>query len=215
MKDIDVAARARVFSATVWSGSAGFVLGLLVGVYLSVMRGWPLLPSAVGLAVLLALALTGATLLLSEGVGFVSRKVIEPSGRSTPFRPQFSGAQALEVRERFDDAVAAYREHVEERPSDPEPYLRIARIYRDGLGEPHEAIRWFKDARAAGDVKPALDALITREIVDLYTMGIGEPARAAPELARMAERHEGTRDAEWAADELKRIKQRMREEGRA
>ena len=212
---MDVAARARAFSAAVWSGSAGFVMGFFVGVYLSVMQGWPFLLSTVGLGLLLAAALTGATLLLSEGVGLVSRKAIEPSGRSTPYRQQFSRAQALDVRELFGDAVTAYREHIEERPTDPEPYVRIARICRDRLNEPQEAIRWFKDARAAGEVKPALDALITREIVDLYTVHLGEPARAAPELARMAERHAGTPDAEWAEDELKRTKQRMREEGRA
>jgi len=212
VKDFDVAARARAFTAAVWAGGAGFVLGFFMGLYLSVMRGWPFLPSAVGLGILLAVALTGVTLLLSEGVGFVSRKAIEPSGRSTPYRQQFSRAQSLEVRERFGDAVAAYREHIEERPTDPEPYVRIARIYRDRLGESQEAIRWFKDARAAPETKPSLDALITREIVDLYATRLGEPARAAPELARMAERHEGTPAAAWATEELRRIKQQMRED---
>ncbi len=213
LSDVDAAARARLHSAAMWAGGPGFVLGALAGLFASTQWGWPFLVSVLGLGILLAVTLTAAVIVLAETAGAASRRAFMPSGSTTPARQQFSRARSLEVRERFDEAIEVYRCHIEERPGDPEPYVRIARIHRDDLDRPEEALRWLKAARDADETRPALEVLLTREIVSLYTGRLKQTARAAPELARAAERWAGTPDGEWAARELAAVKNQIREDG--
>jgi hypothetical protein len=51
--------------------------------------------------------------------------------------------------------------------------------------------------------------LVRKEVVELFTHRMETPERALPDLARMAEEMAGTPEGEWAASELKGIKERM------
>ncbi|GBD32070.1 hypothetical protein HRbin33_01032 [bacterium HR33] len=150
------------------------------------------------------------TLALSEGAGALMGKIYHPSGKSTPRRPEYSDAQALVLRGLFQEAIDCYQGYAAEYSSDPEPCAAIARIYRDHLGQYQEAVSWFRRARLAQDVTAAQEILFTREIIETYISKLGEPRRAIPELARLADRFAGTREGELAKQELKRLREQLR-----
>jgi len=101
---------------------------------------------------------------------------------------------------------------IAEDPSDPIPYLRIARINRDNLKRYDEAVRWLRRALGEAALPPGAAHLATRELVELYMTKLNDPRRAAPLLARMAEERSGSPEGEWAASELARVKATIAEE---
>ena len=116
------------------------------------------------------------------------------------------------VHGRYRAAVEAFEVAVAEDPSDPTPYLRIARIHRDHLDELEAAASWFRRALRDADMPRGQAGLARRELVELFIHRLKEPARAAPELARMRDEWAGTPEGAWAAEELARIKEAMKEE---
>ena len=74
-----------------------------------------------------------------------------------------------------------------------------------------EAARWFKRARSEAQISDGQALLASREMIELYTVQLGQPAKAAPELARLAEKYEGTPEGNWARDELAEVKRGMAE----
>ncbi len=189
------------------NGLFGGALGALLGFFL-VQRGAPFWVAALCVACGWLFVSFG-TLLLVSGAGSAASTLYTPSGRSTPRKREYSQAESLVARGRYQEAVDAFEMAVAEDPSDPVPYLRVARIYRDSLARPEDAARWFRRALREATL-PAGQAFLTRrELVELYTHRMGTPERALPELAKMAEETAGTPEGEWAASRLREIKARM------
>ncbi len=157
-----------------------------------------------------ALLFYAVWVLSSSGAGLM-RNVYHPSGDSTPRRREYSDGQALVLQGLFQEAIDCYQGYVAEYPADPEPCASIARIYRDHLGQYGEAVDWFRRARLAADTTPGQEVLFTREIIEIYQSKLGEPRRAIPELARLADRFAGTREGELAKEELKKLRQQFRD----
>lgn len=196
-------ARFRVLS---WS-LVGAFLGLLLGVLLWA-QGRPVWIIAVTVPVGWAITFFGPLLIL-RGAGRAGSVLYTPSGRTTPRKREYSLAESYVARGEHQAAVDAFEEAVLEDPTDPRPYLRIARIHRDELADPEAAARWFKRALAEADTPAGVALLARKELVELYRVRMGEPRRAAPILARIAEEAADTPDGAWAAAELARIKTEM------
>lgn len=190
----------------VFSLVGGF-FGFLVGAFLA--GGFPSAPLAFFYPVLGGiLGFAGMVALLNLAIGGAGRaaSIYMPGGSGhSAKRREYSLAESLVARGRYEDAVSAFELAVGEHPEDPVPYLRIARVHRDHLEDPERAARWFKRARRDAEMPPARERAVTRELIELYEK-MGEPTRAAPELARLAEVHEGTPEAEWALGELEEVK---------
>lgn len=203
---MDVFDRVVRFRVLGWS-LVGAFLGLLLGVFLRVQGrpGWII---AVTVVVGWALSFFGPLLIL-RGAGRAGSVLYTPSGRTTPRKREYSLAESYVARGEHKAAVDAFEESIFEDPSDPLPYLRVARIYRDELADPEAAARWFKRALAESEVPRGVALLVRKELVELYRVRMGEPRRAAPVLARIAEEAAGTPDGRWAAAELARIKSAM------
>lgn len=205
LRDVDAVARAHKFKILGWSLFGGLPMGVAAGFAAGhLLLGMVLAPALIWIVAwtIAATAGKGATLLHM------------PSGSSTPRKKGYSRAEALAVRGEFRAAIDAYQLEVLESPEEGEPYLRIARLYRDDLGELEEALRWFKKAAVEGSLSKGQEILTRREIAELLIHRMNEPRRAAPELARLAESYPGTMDGQWAREELARIKGEMgREEG--
>ncbi len=199
-KDVDQVARVRMLRIVQWSVPFGGAIGVLLGGQL----GHPWLGGLLG-----ALLATGFALFMVEAGGRLGRTLYNPTGSSTPHKRDYSLAASLAIRGQHAEAAEAYEMAVSEYPEDPEPYLCLARMLRDEMGRPEDAIRWFKRARAEATVSDAQGLLISRELVEIYMVNLGEPARAAPELSRLAERYAGTPEGDWARDELADVKRRM------
>ncbi len=189
----------------------GFVIGGALGWFLH-QKGAPLWVAvlcAVGFAAVIpigALFITGRT-------AAVASRLHAPSGRSTPPKKEYSFAESLVARGAYEEGVTAFELAVAGDPTDPTPYLRIARNYRDQLERPGDAARWFRRALSESSAPRGGATLARRELIELYLHRLGEPARAAPELARMAEEMAGTADGRWAAEKLAEVKARMAEGG--
>lgn len=176
------------------------------------LAGWgPLAAAMLGLAIWGAML--AAPLVASSLGGRAAGSLYSPSGRSTPRRREYSHAQSLAARGLYPEALAAFEVAISEDPADPEPYLRIARILRDRMGRHAAAAEAFKRALTVQGLPRGTRALVTRELVELYAGRLGEPTRAAPLLARLADEQSGTPEGDWAVEELKRVKELIAERG--
>jgi tetratricopeptide (TPR) repeat protein len=175
----------------------GAAVGALVALAAGVRPLWGALPGFVSGGVGFFVVAHG----FAESVGRLGARLIYSTGSGTPRRSGYSLAEALLARGQVDEAIITYRVHVEEAPSDAEPCLRLARIFRDHLGENEEAATWFRRGLGVAD-DPGVAHLALRELVELLVERVGDPALALPELARFAEDHEETAAGEWAAREL-------------
>jgi hypothetical protein len=90
--------------------------------------------------------------------------------------------------------------------------LRLARLYRDRLGDPELAANWFRSARDTA-IDPASELMALRELVDLFEKRLASPGRALPDLARYVELGTDATGAEWASRELARLRAAVREPG--
>ena len=140
---------------------------------------------------------------------------MDPSGASTPHRAEYSHAQALAARGRYQDAVAAYEIAAAESGGDPVPYIEVARIHRDHLADYETAAAWFRRARRDATLGPGLELLVAQELIELYTKRLGQPQRAIPELARIPRLVPGTPQAEAAEQQIASLRSAIRDEDTA
>lgn len=141
--------------------------------------------------------------------GRVARVVYDPSGSTVASRSAYSGPESLAVRGRFEEAIDAYEVAAGEEPHDPEPWLRIARIERSDLKRPARAIEALRTARTRVAPESQTAMMIGRQIAEVLMHDSGDPARAMPELARLAAAFPDTPTGQWAARELAELKRTM------
>ncbi len=201
-KNVDQVERVYMLRILTFSVPAGGFVGLLAGSRI----GHPVLGLLVGAA--LAALIPKA---IVEAAGKMGGTLYSPSGSSTPHKREYSLAASLAIRGEFAKAAAAYELAISEYPEDPEPYLCLARLLRDELGRHEEAARWFKRARSDSKISDGQALLASRELIELYTVQLREPAKAAPELACLAEKYDGTPEGDWARDMLAEVKRGMAE----
>jgi len=198
LRDVDSAQRARLFQAAAWSlagGAIGAIGGKLVGV--GAIPGF-----VAGFAVSFFFALG-----VAESVGKLFGTIHNPSGKSTPAVREYSYPESLAIRGRYEDAIDAYQVCCVDYPEDPEPYVRIGRIYRDELCQYDEALTWFKRARTEAKMDRGRELLVSQEIIEIYSRRLGEPRRAIPELARIVDRFPDDPAAAVARREIERLRE--------
>lgn len=181
---------ARLFSASVLGGVVGIWgwfagVGFLPGAVVGAIAGYATARWAV------------------PGAAAAFNRWLHPSGGTTPMPRGLSAGEALQAQGDYEAAIQWYESVLEVSPGDPEPALRIARICRDHLGLHEAAVRWFRRARAIG-LPHGGELLVTREIIEVFDQKLGEPQRAIPELARLADRFPHESIADWARSELAR-----------
>jgi hypothetical protein len=211
-KDVDSAQRARMLRAALGGLPGGF-LGFLGGFWLfyhsAAELAWLYMVAGpvVGWTIVFGLSLT-----ITEGGGRLAGTLYNPSGKSTPRKPEHSQAQSLVARGKYREAVDAYELLVIEHPTDTDPYIQLARIHRDHLDEMEGAVRWFRRALQESEPSYGQEILAFREIVELFSHRMGEPTKAGPYLAQLAEKYPDTPDGQWAERELWDLKRLIAEE---
>ncbi len=215
LKDVDTSETAFKAKAFMWSGT-GAVMAMFLAMGLAIGSGhqddvvtWMIAGFFLGWAVSYIIGMSVAT-----GAGSGAAAIYMPSGSTTPMDRQYSLAQSYVARGRFAEAAAEYERAAVAFPTDPEPCLRLARVYRDELHQLEDAVLWFKRTCAVPNVSPGTDMMASREMIEVYTHRMRQPSAALPYLARLAARHPGTSAGEWAKKELAAMKAEMREEMR-
>lgn len=207
LKEVDAAARAQKLQILGWALYAGVPIGGGLGFSL----GHPFLGVLLG-----PLMVYAGVILVVRLVGKGAGTVYMPSGSSTPRKQEYSRAKALEIRGEYMEAVRAYEIAILDSPQAAEPYLRIARLFRDELKELDLAVHWFRRGQREAALSAGEAIRTHRELAEIFLHLRREPRRAAPELAKLAEGYPQTQDGKWAARELAGIKEEMareREEG--
>ena len=202
-RDFDSAGRAQNLRAGVYSALAGVIfafLGARLFGALGFVIGW-----VVG-----ALILYFLITIIAGGAGNAISRVYLTSGSSTPKPREYSLGDALVSQGKLEDAVREFERAAAMYPDDPEPRLRLARLYRDQLHHVDRAEYWFQRVMQMPAVDAATETLAARELVELYTHRVRQPERALPILARLAARHKGSPTGDWARTELQSLKQRVR-----
>lgn len=196
MTDPELAARPgipRVLQRALALAGVGAFMGFLLNAALGASGGaLAILPVAIAGAFFVG-TLFHHFLIESAGSA-ASRMLAGASVGASP--PDYSYADSLVARGLHDGAVAAYREAAEKAGS-PDPLLRAARVLRDQLRQYDRAVETLREVRSHPDAGAGLQEVVTREIVEIFVR-TGEPARALPELARLAERHPDTPGGDWA-----------------
>lgn len=198
--------------ALTWALAVGVLGGGGWGTALALVRGWnPVVTALVGFVVVGA-GVYWIAVGMTLGAARTASTVYTPSGGSTPRRAEYSEAQALEARGDYGDAATAYEIAALESDGDAEPYLRLARLYRDRLRQPDDALAWFGRARTDADLTRGQELMVIQEIVDLYTKHLGTPRKAIPELVTVCQQFAGTPAARAATRELSEIREMLARE---
>jgi tetratricopeptide (TPR) repeat protein len=211
LRDVDTAEAAFRVKAFMWGSTGGIIFALGLGF---LFRAHPklALPAFVfGLVGGWAFTYFGV-LALAERAGSTAGSLFFPSGKTTPGDRQYSLAQSYVARGLFDKAAVEYEACTVKYPDDPEPFMRLARLYRDELHRYDDAITWFKRATTIADIPAGTDMMAMRELIEVYTHRLKQPVAALPHLARLAARHPNTPAGTWAKQELAQMKAQMREE---
>ena len=207
LKDVDASERAHKIKAFMWAlavAAIAFAASSMAGAIAGASRGVILLLRIGSLGA--GVAVYHMTLASTSGMGKVFQQIYHPSGKTTPEKRDYSYAQSLEGRGAYREAIHAYENAVLQFGEDPEPYVRIGRIYRDRLKDFDEAARWLKRARADAVISSGRELVVTQELIELYRDKLGAPSRAIPELARIVERFGEHPAAAAARDELEALR---------
>ncbi|HSJ08617.1 MAG TPA: tetratricopeptide repeat protein [Longimicrobiales bacterium] len=209
VKDTDSAAAAFRIRALSYGGWLG-ILGMFVGMAVALETGGNILLHVLAGLVIGTLVATFIGLVVAGRAGVMASTVYMPSGRSTPPVRQYSLADSLITRERFDDAVTELKRAAAQYPADPEPRLRLARLYRDRLQNHDDAVHWFRQTLGVVRLDAGTEIAATRELIEVYTHRLNTPRRALSDLARLAERHPGPPAGDWARREMAEIRELLR-----
>ena len=198
-RDVDLADRSRRLQLLVSLAVPLAILALAVG-FLLVGPGLLLL--------VFPLIGVGAALLLRE----VIWQFMERTGRlmigtlhgigSVGYEATFSAEESLVARGRYQEAAAAYRAHLAERPLDVGAFLRLADLLERHLGDAPEAERLYLEIRR---ISPDPDRVGNR-LIDLYRR-TSNRRRLMAELARYASAHAGHPAGAAARKELQSMKE--------
>ena len=188
------------------------IVGGLIFLFTSVL-GAPVVPAvalAIGVGALYSLGME--YIVFGSAADHLANLLGMGRGWSGARGSDYSYAEALEKRGRLQAAAAIYKEAIWMNRRDLLAYLRLADIRtRTGLHE--EAIDILRRALEVARLDPKGQAMAVREIHEIASLGLGDPARAAPDLARYLERQPEGEAGEWARHELAYIKERMRDDG--
>jgi tetratricopeptide (TPR) repeat protein len=210
LKDVDAAERMFRFKALAYGMFAGLG-GIPVGALIAAkVGGNPVLFAILGFIVPVLAALGFSQMAARSGARVV-QAIYNPQG--TAVRREYSHADSLAARGKYEDAAAAYEVACLEHPEDPEPYFRLARLLRDHLERYDEAAHWFERARTESRLKGLQGLVIAQELIELYVHKLRTPRRAIPELMLLCERYPGTPSADAARVELEEMRDLLAREG--
>ena len=188
------------------------VVGGLIFLFTSVL-GAPVVPAvatAIGVGTVYTLAME--YLVLGSGADHAANLLGLGRGWSGPRKSDYSHPEALAMRGDLDGAAKIYRDAIWANRRDPLPYSRLAHI-QIRMDLPEEAIEILRTALDVARFDTNEEARFVRQIHEISSNHLGDPARAAPDLARYLERRPEGEHSERARRELLYIKERIREEG--
>jgi len=198
----------RVAHSGVLQGVAGGVLGAF---FMFLMRAVDIIKH--GSIVLLALAgavagfftFYGVTRMIFGGSEELAKQMIMPDAKGT-YSPQYSHIEALEVQERYPEALEAWLAVAAEFPVHPSPLLRAADLQLRRLKDPAGALALYERARRIEGARDEAVRYASQKIIDIHMAPGGDEGRALVELRRFVTMFPDGREAEGARAAIARLK---------
>jgi hypothetical protein len=135
----------------------------------------------------------------------LAKELVFPDAEGT-YAPQYSHIDALEVQEKFAEALEAWLVVAAERPNNPSPLLRAADLQLRKLNDPQGALPLYEQVRRMPKVRDEHIRYASQKIIDIHLAPGGDEGRALVELRRFVERFPEGREAEGAKAAIARIK---------
>ena len=204
-RDSDSARRTAIL---VWALLIGGFLALPVGFYLAVERGLPFWTSVLVAALLISTLIYLGTATV-VGVGAAPVRLLYPKGDGVAGAPRYlSRAQALVARGRPAEAREVFEEALRSDPNDHLALLALADLFSGPLGDAEAGRGFVRRALSTNRLEPPIHALQMRRIAESLLEG-PSPLRAAPDLARLAERFPDSAHGIWARARLRELKREI------
>lgn len=191
--------------------AAGALLGAFFAILMRVAGIGPRIPLwllMLGSAVLGWTTFRFVTRAIFSGSEELTKQLVMPDARGT-YAPQYSHIQALEVQERFAEALAAWLQVAESQPGNPSPLLRGADLQLRKLNDPAAALALFQQVRAMPGIREEHVRYASQKIIDIHLAPGGDAGRALVELRRFITMFPEGREADGARAAIAGIKARQ------
>ena len=206
LRDIDAVERAQFLRVLSWVGPAGLVIVGGVEIFLYSQGVLPLWILVV-LLVIDGPLILGVVILVHRGTGSLAADLVNTAyagGSLLPPPPSYARQEVMIARGQYIDAADYFRDHIRVHPEDLEARLRLATLLETHLEGFDEAEQLYLEVRRSHpDARREMAAY--NGLIDLYTKR-GRMDRLKVELARFADRYQGTVQAEEARRKLKDLK---------
>lgn len=138
-------------------------------------------------------------------VGERFRRILWPTGSSTPYQRDFSFEKSLVMQGRTSEALDAYEEQIRARPAEADGYIAAADLYASS-GKHDRAMDLYRQARLLRHVPEAQSMYATNRLIDLYMLSDENHDKAAGELRYLLVHWPGSQAAVAARATLGRLK---------
>jgi hypothetical protein len=203
LRDVDSAELAQRLRVFIWLGSSAFVLLSLVEFILLGNSPKFYLFLFLNIPFLILVGLLMIWIIDHSARGWVG--MVSGAGNLQP-TPSFSLQESLIIRGRYPEAAESFRAHLVVHPEDNDARLALARLCSMHLDDVAGAERLYQEIRRTQPTSRQ-EAMASNQLIDLYR-ATGSKGRLKTELARYAERYQGTR----AGVEAKRMLLDLKEE---
>lgn len=193
-------------SARVWATTIGFAFIPIGGGIARILGigGILLIPCALAIGFSAGFLVYKLSSGIANGSGRAVLAIVQPSGKSTPYDPQFSQGLALEAADDVGGAMAWFEDEIVRRPGDARVRMVAADLHhRHGFPTRAEAL-YLEAREVTGDRD--IELYCTQRLIDVRLGPLDDTRRAFPELRRIIDRFPDSREADGARCALQRLK---------
>lgn len=194
--------------------AGGAVLGAFFAVLMHVAGIGPSVPLwilVLGGAVLGWSIFRFVTRLIFSGSEELTKQLVMPDAKGT-YAPQYSHIQALEVQERYAEALAEWMTVVKAQPGNPSPLLRGADLQLRCLKDAPAALELYERVRRMPGISDEHVRYASQKIIDIHLAPGGDAGRALVELRRFITTFPEGREADGARAAIATLKSQSRGE---
>ena len=124
----------------------------------------------------------------------------------------YSHIQAIAARGDVAGALKEYENVIAAEPAAVEARIQAAELYATSRTDVTRAAALYNEVRRIAGLSAARDLYASQRLIDLYDGPLRQPSKSLTELRRIIDRHQGSREAEFARSTLAK---RRNEQSRA
>jgi len=132
--------------------------------------------------------------------GFIS--FLSPNQGLAATEATYSHIQAIAARGDTAGALKEYENVIAAEPAAIEARIQAAELYATSRTDVVRAAALYNEVRRIDGVSAARDLYASQRLIDLYDGPLRQPSKSLTELRRIIDRHQGSREADFARSTL-------------